>query len=547
MQQRLFFIVFISLLLISCSQGETRVEKGNRLGIYHLGNGSEPQSLDPHVATGQPEGRILNALYEGLVSTNPYTLEQEPGVAERWEVSEDGLIYRFYLRGNARWSDGSQVTAEDFYWSFWRHLNPGMGNKWSYMLFPVVNAERFASGEIEDFAQVGLRVVDKLTFEVELSQPTAYFIQILAHSSSLPVHRATIEKHGSVTARYSQWSRAENIVTNGAFALSEWEVNKPLIVEKNPFYWDKDRVALKGIHFHPVENKATEEKLFRAGQLHSTSELVYNKIPFYKEHRPEVLRIEPYLGTYYYQINITKKPFDDVRIRRALAMTIDRDALVATVMNGVNIPAYSMVPPGTLGYQPPRLFDYDPEKARALLAEAGFANGEGFPEFEILYNTHESHRKIAVAIQQMWKKQLNIDVSIINQEWKVYLDSRDTKNYDVSRAGWIGDYVDPINFLDMGLSTNGNNNTGFADEHYDDLLTEYIPAAQTREERLERYAEAEKYLIEAMPYIPIYTYQTKYLVDEGVRGLAPNIRDYFNFRYVSIGNSSEASHGQERE
>lgn len=533
-------VVLFCVLLNACSQGESRVEEGNRLGIYHLGNASDPQSIDPHVATGVTEGRVMLSLYEGLVNNNPYTLEQEPGVAERWEISEDGLLYRFYLRDNALWSNGDQVTADDFYWTYWRHLNPKMGNQWSSMLFPVVNAEKFANGEITDFDQVGFRVLDKLTFEIELNNPTPYFLQLMAHSSSFPVHRSTLEKHGSSTARYSKWTRAENIVTNGPFRLKEWKVNKPVIVEKNPLYWDKNRVSLNGIYFYPTENKTTEEKLFRAGQLHSTYELVFNKIPFYRQNNPEALRVEPYIGTYYYQINTTRTPFDDVRVRYALAMTIDREALVDTVMHGVNLPAYSMVPPGTLGYQPPKVFEFDPEGARRLLDEAGYPDGEGFPEFEILYNTHESHRKIAVAIQQMWKDELNIDVTITNQEWKVYLDSRNTKNYDVARAGWIGDYVDPLTFLDMGLSTNGNNNTGYADEHYDYLITQYIPEARTKEERLERFGEAEKHLLEAMPYIPIYTYQTKYLVDKGVRGLPPNLRDHYNFRYVSVGNGPDS-------
>ena len=531
-----FFLVLGYLLLTACTQGETRVEEGNRLGIYHLGNGSDPASLDPHVATGVPSGRVFWAIYEGLVSSNPYTLEPEPGVAERWEISEDELTYRFYLRDNARWSNGDPVTAEDFYWTFWRYLNPEMGNEWSYMLLPVVNAEEFLSGEITDFSEVGFRVIDPLTFEIELKNPTPYFIQLLAHTSSSPIHRKTVEQQGSVTSRYSGWTRPENIVTNGPFKLKEWNISQPLVVEKNPFYWDKEKVALNEIYFHPTENTSTEERLFRAGQLHSTAAIPLDKVAVYREKNPDVLRVQDYIGTYYYQVNTTREPFDDVRVRRALAMTIDRDALIKTVLQGANSPSYGMTPPGTLGYQPPKVFDFDPEAARVLLAEAGFPDGEGFPPFEVLYNTSEGHRKIAVAIQQMWKVHLNIDVTITNQEWKVYLDSRDTKNYDVARAGWIGDYVDPLTFLGLGLSTNGNNGTGFADEHYDYLIKEYIPAADSKEERLARFFEAEKYLMEAMPFIPIYTYQTKYLIDAGVGGVPPNLRDLINFRYVTLGN-----------
>jgi len=533
------FLILLSVFLVACSQGETRVESGNRLGIYHLGNGSDPASLDPHVSSGVPSGRIFWAIYEGLVTSNPYTLKPEPGVAERWEISENGLIYRFYLRSDARWSNGDSVTAEDFHWTYWRYLNPGMGNEWAYMLFPVVNAERYLNGEITDFNDVGFRVIDSLTFEIELNNPTPYFLQLLAHTSSSPVHKATIEKYGSPTSRYSAWTRPENIVTNGPFKLKEWKISQPVVVEKNPYYWDKEKVALEGIYFHPTENTSTEERLFRAGQLHSTSTVPLDKISVYKKNNPGVLRIEPYIGSYYYQVNTTRKPFNDVRVRRALAMSIDRDALVNTVMNGVNLPAYSMTPPGTLGYQPPKIFDFDPEAAAKLLEVAGFPDGKGFPKFEILYNTSEAHRKIAVAIQQMWKVHLNIDVNITNQEWKVYLDSRDNLDFDVARAGWIGDYVDPLSFLDLGLSTNGNNGTGFSDEHYDYLITEHIPAARSAEERLLRFEEAERYLLEAMPFIPIYTYQTKYLVHKSVGGLPSNLRDLYNFRYVTVGNDQE--------
>lgn len=534
-----FILLLSSFLLNACIQGESRVEEGNRLGVFHLGNGTDPQSLDPHVSTGSPSSHIFWGIYEGLVATNPYTLEPEPGVAERWEISADQLTYRFYLREDAKWSNGEPVTADDFHWTYWRALNPAMGNEYAYMLFPIVNAENFLSGEITDFDQVGIKVVDKRVFEITLQNPTPYFLQLLAHSSSSPVHRATIERYGSPTARYSQWTRPENIVTNGPFKVKEWKISQPVIVERNPLYWDIGRVSLNEIHFHPTDVIATEERLFRAGQLHKTNEMPYNKISVYKENEPQSLRVNPYLGTYYYQVNITREPFDDVRVRKALAMTIDRDALIDSVLYGVNLPAYSMTPPGTLGYQPPKIFGFDPEKARALLTDAGFPDGEGFPKFEILYNTHESHRKVAVAIQQMWKMHLNIDVTITNQEWKVYLDSRDEMNYEIARAGWIGDYVDPLSFLDMGLSTNGNNSTGFKDAHYDYLITQYIPEARTTEERLARFYEAEEYLIEAMPFIPIYTYQTKYLLDSGVQGMPANLRDYFNYRYVSVGNDIE--------
>ena len=533
---RNFLFCFFSVVLTACSNGESRTEEGNRLGHYHIGIGGEPATLDPHVATGVPSAKVFWAIYEGLVVSNPYTLEPEPGVAERWEVSEDGLVYRFFLRENARWSNGDPVTAEDFHYTYQRALNPLMGHEYAYMLFSIRNAEEFLNGEVTDFNDVGIRVVDPFTLDIELQAPTPYFLQLLAHTSSSPVHRETIEKYGSPTARYSLWTRPENIVTNGPFQIRDWQISREVIVEKNPYYWDIDAVSLNQISFYPTENISTEERMFRVGQLHETNEIPLDKIPVYREENPEALQINPYIGSYYYQVNMTRAPFDDVRVRRALAMSIDRDSIISTVMNGVNKPSYTMTPPGMLGYQPPKVFGFDPEAARKLLAEAGFPDGVGFPKFEILYNTHESHRKIAVAIQQMWNKYLNIEVAMTNQEWKVYLNSRDTRDYDIARAGWIGDYVDPINFLDMGMSTNGNNDTGFADEHYDYLVTDYLQQAGSPEERLERFYEAEEYLMTAMPYIPVYTYQTKYLLQPGVRGHPANIRDYKSFKHISLDN-----------
>ena len=240
----------------------------------------------------------------------------------------------------------------------------------------------------------------------------------------------------------------------------------------------------------------------------------------------------PYLGTYYYLVNTTRKPVDDPRVRRALALTVDRETLARTVMEGAVVPAYSITPPNTLGYYPPKLFDYDPEEARRLLAEAGYPNGEGWPGLEIIYNTLESHRKIAVAVQQMWKDALNIDVTIANQEWKVYLNSVTTMDFTVARRGWIGDYVDANNFLDLFLDGGGNNNTGYADPRYDELILNLAPQATTREERYARFFEAETMLMEETPIIPIYTYTSRHLIHPSVCGLPPNLMDSLNLRYV---------------
>jgi len=274
--------------------------------------------------------------------------------------------------------------------------------------------------------------------------------------------------------------------------------------------------------------------MFRSGQLHYTNDTPIDKIPIYREQHPEQIRLDLYLGTYYYMINVKRPGLEDVRVRKALNMAVDRQALVDSVLRGVNVPAYSIVPPGTLGYQPPRLFEFDPEGARKLLAEAGYPDGKGMPPIEMLYNTNEGHRKVAVALQQMWKKNLNIDVTMVNEEWKVFLDTRTSKQFTLARQGWIGDYVDPNTFLDLWITDGGNNNTNWSNAKYDELILRKIPAMKTREERLAGFHEAETILMQELPVIPIYTYVTKHLVSPSVKGMPSNLLDYYSFKDIYL-------------
>jgi len=529
---RTLLVLLTTCALLACSGGESNVERGNREGILHFGNGSEPQGLDPHVITGVPENHLVRALFEGLAVKNPYTLEPEPGVARSWDISEDGRIITFHINPDAKWSNGDPVTAQDYVWSWNRALDPAMGNLYAYMLFPLVNAESYAKGEITDFSRVGVKAPDDRTLQVTLNERTPYFLQLMDHYSTFAVHRATIEKFGKATDRFTRWTRVENIVGNGAFRLAEWKLNRRITMVKSDTYWDRDNVKLNGVVFYPTENIVSEERMFRVGQLHYTADVPLDKIPVYQgmENSPYVQA--PYLGTYFYLINTTRPPLDDVKVRWALSLAIDRDKLNRTVLQNSNVPAYSITPPGTLGYQPPRLFDYEPDRARALLADAGYPGGEGWPGIELIYNTQESHRKIAVALQQMWKDVLNIQVTISNQEWKVYLDSVTQMDFDIARRGWIGDYVDPNNFLDLYLTGGGNNNTGFSDPRYDGMILKAAPQARTREERFAIFYEAEKMLMEQMPILPIYTYTSKHLIHPSVKGMPSNLMDSLNLKYV---------------
>jgi len=460
-------------------------------------------------------------------------------VAESWDISSDGLTYTFYLRENALWSNGDLITAEDFRWSWERALTPELAAQNSYMLYPILNAEAFNTGEISDFSQVGIKVISDLVLEVQLRAPTPFFLQLMDHYITYPVHRETVESFGLYTDNLSRWSREGNIVSNGPFELTEWQVNSHVRVEKRENYWDADTVKLNAIVFYPTENLITEERMFRDGLLHRTEEVPLDKVPVYLAEDPDSIVIAPYLSSYFYLINTTREPFNDVNVRRALSMAVDRDLLNETVLENIMQPAYFLTPPGTIGYEPPVTFGYDPEQARALLADAGYPNGEGFPTFEILYNTQENHRKIAIAIQEMWREQLNINVSIVNQEWQVYLESVDNMNYDVARRGWVGDYVDPNTYLDMYITGGGNNNVGFSNPRYDEIVIDEAPLKLDNKERFALYREAETILMNEMPIIPIYIYQTKNLKSPDIKGAPSNIMDHYNWKYIYLEASSK--------
>ncbi|MEM9481735.1 MAG: peptide ABC transporter substrate-binding protein, partial [Verrucomicrobiota bacterium] len=300
--------------------------------------------------------------------------------------------------------------------------------------------------------------------------------------------------------------------------------------------WDADRVRLNGIHFFAVENVTTEERMFRNGQVHLTKECALNKIPFYRDEYPEWIQLGPQLVTYYYLLNTTRPEFSDPRVRKALSLTVDREAIVNNITRAGERPAHGYVPAppeGSTGYQPPNMLRFDPEEARRLLAEAGYPNGEGFPNFEILINTHEAHKKIAEAIQEMWKRELNIEVGIINQSWQVYLDTVTNLNYDIGRRGWIGDYMDPITFLIIMMGDDPNNSTGWKNEEYERLLKE-SGQIEDQEKRYAKLHEAEKVLLEDMPIIPIYWYVTKRLVHPDLKGFHPKLLDNHNYKFMSL-------------
>lgn len=517
-------VVLAGVLVAGCGRRDSVADGTTGDKILHLANSTEPSDLDPQTVTGRPESTIIRTLIEGLVIPDPVTLAPRPGQAESWEISADGRVYTFHLRPDARWSNGDPVTTRDFVGSWRRILTPSLGSEYAYNLFIVEGAEDFNNGRLTDFAQTGFRALDDRTLQVTLRHPTSYFLSLLVHYSWHPVHLPTVEKFGGLERKGTRWTRPENYVGNGPFVLTEWRPNQYIALRPSPTYWGRDQVKLDEVRFYAIESVDTEERMFRTGQLHITRGLPLNKIEIYRREHQDVLRVDSYLATAYYRVNTRKAHLADARVRRALALSVDRVALAQQVLQGTKTPAYTLTPPGTLGFDAGPQFPSDIPAAQALLAEAGFPGGQGMAPIEILYPSSDNGRIICEALQQMWRKNLGIDVRLYNQEWKVYLDTMNTGNYDLAWSAWIGDYVDPMTFLDMQVTDGGNNRTGWSNSRYDELVAE-VQTISDDAQRLERFAEMERMLGVESPVIPLYHYANVYLLRPEVKGWNPNLLD----------------------
>ncbi len=505
-----------ALLFSGCTRKESPADKALREGILLIGNGTEPEDLDPHITTGIPEYRLTGALFEGLTAYDPKDLSVIPGVAERWEISDEGRTYTFYLRRDARWSNGNPVTAHDFVYGWRRVLSPALGNRYTYLYEPIRHATAFHAGT-KPWDEVGIRALDDHTFRVELDHPVPYLLGLLTHNTFNPVHRATIEKHGRMDQRGTQWTRPGNLVGNGPFILTEWRSNSIIEMKPNPNYWDRSAVKLNGIRWFPIESADTEERAFRSGQLHVTNTVPSHLIPRMRAAGAPELRVAPFLAVYYYEFNVNRPPLTDPRVRRALSLAVDRSAIVKSVTQAGETPAYSLLHPGTLDNRPAPAFTEDLAEAHRLLAEAGFPGGRGFPRLEILYNTLEAHRAIAEAVQQMWRVNLGIDIRMTNQEWQIYLGNRRQGNYDISRAGWVATYNDGTVFSNLLLTGAGNNHSGFSNARYDEIAAR-VAREGDRTTRVNLFHKLGSILAEEMPVMPLYYYTSKSLVDPRVRG-----------------------------
>ncbi len=486
-------LLALALVFQGCSPARPRAD------LVFL-NGSEPETLDPALITGQPEGRLANALFEGLTSFDAAG-QPGPGVAERWELSADKRTYTFHLRREARWSNGDAVTARDFVRSWQRTLSPATGSEYAYQLHYLHNAKAYSEGTLSDFAQVGVTAPDDFTVVATLDNPTPFFLDLCAFTTLLPVHLPTVEKYGD------DWLKPAHIVSNGPYVLTDWRINDRVRLKKNPHYWNRAAVAMETIDVLPINNANTAFNFYDSGEadLMMDKGLAPPGLLTELRQRPD-FHSSPFLGNYFLRFNATRPPFNDPRVRRAFALVVDRERLVTKITRAGEVPAFSLVPPGTAGYQPPEGLKPDREEARRLLAAAGFPDGKGFPLIHYLYSESELNQAIAVELQDMWRSALGVSVSLGRQEWKVYLRSMSALDYDIARSSWVGDYNDPNTFLDMFVTDGGNNRTGWSDPAYDQLIAE---AARTADEqkRFDIFRKAESLLIrEAAPICPLYFY-----------------------------------------
>lgn len=497
-------VLLASVMLISCG-GNTSTGSGDGDPVvFSRNNMSEIESIDPGIIEGTPEHNVYMCLFEGLVSYDPETLEAVPGLAESWTVSEDALTWTFKLR-KTKWSDGTKITAQTVVDSWLRFMSPDLGAVYSYLPAMIIEgAAAYNAGEA-DASAVGIRAIDDYTFEFKLNGPAPYALGMLSHYAFAVVPMHVINEHGE------DWTKLENFVNNGPFTLESWEPNDKMVFTKSETYWDKENVAIDKVIFYPIEDENTALNMYQQGDLDWIELVPDARLDEMK--LDDTYNVNASFITYYYQFNTTEPPFDDVRVREAFSISIDRQELVDNVTRGGQFPAYGITPP--LAKYPAVVgFSEDMEKAKELLAEAGYPNGEGFPEINLIYNTSEGHKRIAEYVQQKWKEVLNVDITIENQEWATFIENRQNQNFQVARSGWQGDYVDPNTFLtDLLYSTSGNNDGKYSNPQFDALLDEasLMPDGQARYDKL-REAEMIAFS-EDMAVMPFYYYTRTNWID----------------------------------
>lgn len=483
------------------------------------GNGTEVATIDPHKSQGVPESHVIRDLLEGLVNQDGDG-NTIPGVAESWETT-DNKTFTFHLRKDAKWSNGDPVTAQDFVYSWQRAVDPATASPYAwYMEYTkMANAKDIVAGK-KDKSELGVKAVDANTLVVELETAVPYFVMMMGHTTMKPVHQATVEKYGD------QWTKPEHFVGNGAFSVDKWVVNERLVLKRNEQYWDNGKTVLNKVTFLPIENQVAEMNRFLSGEIDFTNELPTEHFKRLKKEHAEDVSVAGNLCSYYYIFNTKKAPFDDVRVRQAISYAIDRNIVTDAILAQGQKPAYFLTPEITAGFDP-ELPAYgkmsqkerNAEAAR-LLAEAGYGKDNPL-NFKLLYNTSENHKKIAVALGSMWKKTLGLSVTLENQEWKTYLSSKDSGDFEVARAGWCGDYNEASSFLTLMKSNNTTGGVHYDSAAYDQIIDKALNST-SEEERKALYLEAEKLMANDMPIAPIYQYVKSRLLNPHVGGFPIN-------------------------
>lgn len=490
-------------------------------------NGAEPETLDPAIITGQPEGRIVNALFEGLCAYDEDG-RAVPGVAESWEISPDGRTYTFHIRPDAKWSDGRGVVSGDFVSSWKRTLTPATGSQYNYQLFPVKNAQAFAEGKLSDFSEVGVKAPDNHTLVVELANPTPYFLELCAFPTLHPVRTDLIERTGD------DWVKPENFIGNGAFTLKSWRINDKIRLEKNPHYWNRDRVALESVDILPISDANVAFNFYASGLADLVMDKGLAPPALLDELKKQTwFHAAPFLGIYFLRYNCRRGPFADERVRRAFSLAVDKRRIVEKITRAGELPAPGFVPPGIPGYTGTDGLPFDPSGAKALLSDAGFPNGKGFPLVNYLYSKSELNEAVAVELQSMWRETLGVNVNLVRQEWKVYLNSLSLLDYDIARSSWVGDYPDPNTFLDMFLTGGGNNRTGWSNPDYDLLISDAARELDPAK-RFEILRAAEDLVVKnGVAIAPIYYYVGIQLYDpRKLEGIKANVLDEHPLRAI---------------
>ncbi|HCR56173.1 MAG TPA: oligopeptide ABC transporter substrate-binding protein OppA [Raoultella sp.] len=494
-------------------------------------NGSEPSSLDPHKVESDVEFNIISDLFDGLVSVSPAG-DIQPRLAAKWD-NKDNTVWTFHLRPGVTWSDGTAITAQDIVWSWQRLVSPATASP--YASYPgnmhIVNAQDIAQGKKTPDA-LGVKALDDATLEVTLSQPNAAFLPMLAHPSLVPIDKVLVSRFGE------KWTKPEHMVTSGAYKLSRWVVNERIVAERNPRYWDNAATVINKVTYLPISSEAADVNRYKAGEIDIVFTLPINQFTQLKKTMGEQLNVSPQLATYYYEFNTTRPPFNDPRVRLALNMALDKDIIAEKVLGQGQRPAWLISQPdiGGVKLHNPDYASWPRDKriaeAKKLLSEAGYNDSHPLV-FNLLYNTSESHQRVAIAASSMWKKNLGVEAKLQNQEWKTMLDTMHTHNFDAVRYAWIADYDDAATFLNNFRTGDSENTSQYSNPAYDEALRNAAKAPDVAT-RGKFYQQAEDLLGKDVPAVPVYHYVRTHLVKPWVGGFTPDKLGYYFTRDMYI-------------